>query len=210
MGIRQLAHSITNCCRVKCEDKILVDIHTHHPRPDVISPTMVGVHPWDAERGYTLPDFSHCDIIGETGLDYACAVDKATQERLFRAHLEVAERLQKPVVLHTVRAFEPTIKTLADYDIKGVVFHGFTGSIQQVDEAIKRGYYLSFGDRSLRSAKTRQAIASTPLDRLFCETDDNASLDIADIYAEVAKIKGITFAELEKTINENYKRLFRR
>ena len=189
--------------------KILVDIHTHHPRPDVISPTMVGVHPWDAERGYTLPDFSHCDIIGETGLDYACAVDKAAQGTLFRVHLEAAERLQKPVVLHTVRAFEPTIKILADYDIKGVVFHGFIGSTQQVNEAIKPGYYLSFGDRSLRSAKTRQAIASTPLDRLFCETDDNASLDIADIYAEVAKIKGITFAELEKTINENYKRLFR-
>ena len=189
--------------------KILVDIHTHHPRPDVISPTMVGVHPWDAERGYTLPDFSHCDIIGETGLDYACAVDKAAQGTLFRVHLEAAERLQKPVVLHTVRAFEPTIKILADYDIKGVVFHGFTGSTQQVNEAIKHGYYLSFGDRSLRSAKTRQAIASTPLDRLFCETDDNASLDIADIYAEVAKIKGITFAELEKTINETYKRLFR-
>ena len=189
--------------------KILVDIHTHHPRPDVLSPTMAGVHPWDAERGYILPDFSHCDIIGETGLDYACEVDKAAQGTLFRSHLEAAERLQKPVVLHTVRAFEPTIKILADYDIKGVVFHGFTGSIQQVNEAIKRGYYLSFGDRSLRSAKTRQAIASTPLDRLFCETDDNASLDIADIYAEVAKIKGITFSELEKAINENYKRLFK-
>ena len=192
------------------EKKILVDIHTHHPRPDVLSPTMAGIHPWVTERDHALPDFSTCDIIGETGLDFACEVDKATQERLFRSHLEAAERLQKPVVLHTVRAFEPTIKILADYDIKGIVFHGFTGSIQQVNEAIKRGYYLSFGDRSLRSAKTRQAIASTPLDRLFCETDDNASLDIADIYAEVAKIKGITFAELEKTINENYKRLFRR
>ena len=189
--------------------KILVDIHTHHPRPDVLSPTMVGVHPWDAERGYTLPDFSHCDIIGETGLDYACEVDKATQERLFRSHLEAAERLQKPVVLHTVRAFEPTIKILADYDIKGIVFHGFTGSEQQAKEAIKRGYYLSFGEQSLRSAKTRQAIASTPLERLFCETDDNPALDIANIYAEVAEIKGRTIAELKRVTYENYKFLFR-
>ena len=189
--------------------KILVDIHTHHPRPDVISPTMVGVHPWDAERGYTLPDFSHCDIIGETGLDYACAVDKAAQGTLFRVHLEAAERLQKPVVLHTVRAFEPTIKILADYDIKGVVFHGFTGSEQQAKEAIKRGYYLSFGERSLRSAKTRQAIASTPLERLFCETDDNPALDITDIYAEVAEIKDTTIAELKRVTYENYKFLFR-
>ena len=114
-----------------------MDIHTHHPHPDVLSPTMAGIHPWHAERGETLPDFAACDIIGETGLDYACGVDKAIQERLFRAHLVAAERLHKPVVLHTVRAFEPTIKILADYGIKYVVFHGFTGSEQQAKEAIK-------------------------------------------------------------------------
>ena len=190
-------------------NKILVDIHTHHPRPDVVSPRMAGIHPWDAERGRDLPDFAHCDIIGETGLDYACEVDRLAQERLFRAHLEVAERLQKPVVLHTVRAFEPTIKILAEYNIAGVVFHGFIGSQQQAAEALRRGYYLSFGIRSLCSSKTRQAIAATPLDRLFCETDDDPSLDIAEVYAEVAAIKGVTLAELERYIYENYKRLFR-
>lgn len=190
-------------------NKILVDIHTHHPRPDVVSPRMAGIHPWHAERGRDLPDFDHCDIIGETGLDYACEVDRLAQERLFRAHLEAAERLQKPVVLHTVRAFEPTIKILAEYDIVGVVFHGFIGSQQQAAEALRRGYYLSFGIRSLRSSKTRKAIAATPLDRLFCETDDDPSLDIAKVYAEVAAIKGVTLAELERYIYENYKRLFR-
>ena len=190
-------------------NKILVDIHTHHPRPDVVSPRMAGIHPWDAERGSALPDFAHCDIIGETGLDYACEVDRLAQERLFRAHLEAAERLQKPVVLHAVRAFEPTIKILAEYNIAGVVFHGFIGSQQQAAEALRRGYYLSFGSRSLRSSKTRQAIVATPLDRLFCETDDDPSLDIAKVYAEVAAIKGVTLAELERYIYENYKRLFR-
>lgn len=189
-------------------NKILVDIHTHHPRPDVVSPRMAGIHPWDAERGRALPDFDHCDIIGETGLDYACEVDRLSQERLFRAHLEAAERLQKPVVLHTVRAFEPTIKILAEYNIAGVVFHGFIGSQQQAAEALRRGYYLSFGSRSLRSSKTRQAIAATPLDRLFVETDDDPSLDIANVYAEVAELKGVTLAELERYIYENYKRLF--
>ena len=190
-------------------NKILVDIHTHHPRPDVVSPRMAGIHPWDAERGRDLPDFAHCDIIGETGLDNACEVDRLAQERLFRAHLEAAERLQKPVVLHTVKAFEPTIKILAEYNIAGVVFHGFIGSQQQAAEALRRGYYLSFGVRSLRSLKTRQAIVATPLDRLFCETDDDPSLDIAKVYAEVAAIKDVTLAELERYIYENYKRLFR-
>ena len=189
--------------------KILVDIHTHHPRAGVLSPTMAGIHPWDAEKGCMLPKFRECDIIGETGLDYAREVDKAAQERLFRAQLETAEKLHKPVVLHVVRAFEPTIKILTDYNIEGIVFHGFMGSEQQAKEALRRGYYLSFGERSLRSSKTRQAIVATPLDRLFCETDDNASLNIADIYTEVAEIKGVALAELERNIYENYKRLFR-
>lgn len=190
-------------------DDILVDIHTHHPRAGVLSPTMAGIHPWDAELGLPLPDFSTVEVIGEIGLDYACEVDKLAQERLFRAHLEAAERLQKPVVLHTVRAFEPTIKILTEYDIAGVVFHGFIGSQQQAAEALRRGHYLSFGVRSLRSSKTRQAIAATPLDRLFVETDDDSSLEIACVYAEVAAIKGITLAELERYIYENYKQLFR-
>ena len=187
----------------------MVDVHTHHPRPDVLSPTMAGIHPWDAERGVELPDFGHCDIIGETGLDYACGVDKLAQERLFRVHLEAAERFQKPIVLHTVKAFEPTIKILAEYNIVGVVFHGFIGSQQQAAEALRRGYYLSFGVRSLRSSKTHQAIVATPLDRLFCETDDDPLLDIAKIYTEVAEIKGTTLDELKRVIYENYKLLFR-
>lgn len=184
-----------------------VDIHTHHPSPKVLSPRMAGIHPWDATEEFELPDFALCDIIGETGLDYASRVDKATQERVFRAHLEAAERLQKPVVLHVVKAFEPTINILADYNLKGVVFHGFIGSEQQADVALRRGYYLSFGERSLRSQRTLCAIASTPLNRLFAETDDNAELSIATIYEAIAKVKGLTIEELAHEINENYKRL---
>ena len=184
-----------------------VDIHTHHPSPEVLSPRMAGIHPWDATEEFELPDFALCDIIGETGLDYASRVDKATQERVFRAHLEAAERLQKPVVLHVVKAFEPTINILADYNLKGVVFHGFIGSEQQADVALRRGHYLSFGERSLRSPRTLSAIASTPLNRLFAETDDNAELSIATIYEAIAKVKGLTIEELAHEINENYKRL---
>lgn len=190
-------------------NEIIVDIHTHHPRSGVLSPTMAGIHPWDAERGIAPPDFANCDIIGETGLDYACDVDRAAQERLFREQLGAAERLQKPVVLHVVKAFEPAVNIIADYKIEGVVFHGFIGSVQQALEALRRGYYLSFGTRSLRSSKTRQAIVATPLERLFCETDDNPALDIAEVYTEVAAIKGVTLAELKKEIYKNYKTLFR-
>lgn len=186
-----------------------IDIHTHNPREDVLSPTMAGIHPWQAEEGAKLPDFSNCDIVGETGLDYACEVDRDRQKELFLGHLAKAQQLGKPVVLHVVRALNDTLSILSEFkEIKGVVFHGFIGSKEQAAECIKRGYYLSFGERSLRSPKTREVIAKIPQNLLFCETDDNTSVAIEEIYRSVAEIRGTTPEELLKTIEDNYKNLF--
>lgn len=190
-------------------EQLYYDIHTHHPRVGVISPRMAGIHPWDADKGLPLPDFTECDIVGETGLDYACGVSLMEQERMFREHLAAAERLAKPVVLHVVRAFEPTMAILSEHHIEGVVFHGFIGSEQQALRAIERGYYLSIGQRSLRSSRTRKAIEALPLDQLFVESDDDPYIDIATLYEEVARIKGITTEELLHRISNNYKRLIR-
>lgn len=187
----------------------LVDIHTHHPRPEVLSPTMAGVHPWDADKGVCPPDLTSCDIIGETGLDYACEVNKEAQQHLFEWHLSEAERLQKPVVIHCVKAFEDVMNALGKHHLAGVVLHGFVGSKEQAQRAIARGYYLSFGVRSLRSPRSCEAIVRTPIEQLFCETDDDKGLDIALIYHEVAKHKGLSFDELARYIEINYKRLFR-
>ena len=186
-----------------------IDIHTHNPREDVLSPTMAGIHPWQAEIGYELPCLTECDIIGETGLDYACEVDRYRQKELFLKHLAKAQQLGKPVVLHVVRALNDTLSILSEFkDLKGVVFHGFIGSKEQAAECIKRGYYLSFGERSLRSPKTREVIAKMPQNLLFCETDDNTSVAIEEIYRSVAEIRGTTPEELLRTIENNYKNLF--
>ena len=186
-----------------------IDIHTHNPREDVLSPTMAGIHPWQAEIGYELPDLTECDIIGETGLDYACEVDRYRQKELFLKHLAKAQQLGKPVVLHVVRALNDTLSILSEFKgLKGVVFHGFIGSKEQAAECIKRGYYLSFGERSLRSPKTREVIAKMPQNLLFCETDDNTSVAIEEIYRSVAEIRGTTPEELLRTIEDNYKNLF--
>ena len=186
-----------------------IDIHTHNPREDVLSPTMAGIHPWQAEIGYELPDLTECDIIGETGLDYACEVDRYRQKELFLKHLAKAQQLGKPVVLHVVRALNDTLSILSEFkDLKGVVFHGFIGSKEQAAECIKRGYFLSFGERSLRSPKTREVIAKMPQNLLFCETDDNTSVAIEEIYRSVAEIRGTTPEELLRTIENNYKNLF--
>lgn len=187
----------------------LIDIHTHHPRPDVISPRMEGIHPWDAEKGLAMPDFGECDIVGETGLDYHRKVDREAQKRLFEHHLLVAEELAKPVVIHNVKATEDILRILARHPaVHRVVFHGFIGSWQQAETIIKRGYFLSFGERSLRSAKSREVIAKMDKSRLFCETDDRPDISIEEIYSEVAKLRNTTPEELLEEIRNNYNILF--
>ena len=186
----------------------LVDIHTHNPQSGVLSPTMAGIHPWDAERNLPMPDFSACDIVGETGLDYAKEVSREAQQELFLRHLTAAEKLTKPVVLHVVKSFEDVMLALKKHRLQGVVFHGFIGSREQAQRAISEGYYLSFGDRSLRSPRTREVIATINPENLFCETDDRDDISIEEIYAEVAKLRGTTQEELALEIEKNYRRLF--
>ena len=186
-----------------------IDIHTHNPRTDVLSPTMAGIHPWRAGDDAKLPDLSCCDVVGETGLDYACKVDRELQKRLFIAHIEEAIKMGKPIVLHTVRSTEDVLKILGNYKaIRGVIFHGFIGSWQQAQRCIERGYYLSFGERSLGSPKTREVLAKIPQNLLFCETDDNTDIAIEEIYRSVAEIRRTTPEELLRTIEDNYKNLF--
>lgn len=188
-----------------------IDIHTHNPREDVLSPTMAGIHPWLAENAMELPDFSQCDIIGETGLDYACEVDREAQKRLFREHLEAAIKANKPIVLHAVRAVDDILNILKDYSaLRGVIFHGFIGSWQQAERCIQRGYYLSFGARSLQSPKTREVIAKMPQNLLFCETDaEHDKGNIEEVYREVAELRGVDIEGLITSIEENYNTIFR-
>ena len=185
-----------------------VDIHTHHPTFRHIEPQAVGVHPWRAaEQRFDELSLEGAVAIGEVGLDYACEVDRVVQERVLREQLAVAERRDLPVVLHCVRAFEPMMKMLSEYDLRAVIFHGFIGSVQQAERAVSRGYYLSFGVGAFRSPKTLEALRLMPLDRLFVETDES-EVGIENVYERVAQVRGIELEKLKEKLEENYKNIF--
>ena len=146
-------------------------------------------------------------LIGEIGLDFACDVDHKVQERVFREQLSIAQRWQKPVVLHCVRAFEPMMKILGEYRLAAVIFHGFIGSRQQAERAVARGYYLSFGEVSFHSPRTVEAMKSMPIDHLFAETDES-DVAIESIYQRIAHERGISMEELQEKIEANYNKIF--
>ncbi len=145
--------------------------------------------------------------IGETGLDFACPVSREAQFAALRAQLTLARRTGRPVVLHCVRAFEPLMRELDACQPRAVIFHGFIGSPEQARQALRRGYYLSFGARAFASPKTLRALHETPLGQLFFETDD-AEVTIEEIYARAAEALGRPVEELQRATLENYKRLF--
>lgn len=191
-----------------------VDIHTHRFTGRGIELRAQGVHPWragecDWAEAFSDALFDGAQAVGETGLDRACRVDMAAQERLFRLHLEAAERLSLPVVLHCVRAFEPVMDILRQYDLRAVIFHGFIGSAQQAARALERGYYLSFGMSAMRSPRTVEALRSCPSGRIFAETDDTGG-DIADVYAMICDVRGEVLETLRERMLENYRDIFER
>lgn len=187
---------------------IYIDIHTHHSTTSHPSPQGVGVHPWRAEEEVVDEvAISAATLVGEIGLDYACDVNHQVQEEVFCQQLSLAERYDKVVVLHCVRAFEPMMKILERYHLRAVIFHGFIGSSEQAKRAVERGYFLSFGEGAFRSPKTLKAMHSVPLSHLFAETDE-ADISIEEIYARIAVEREIEVEELQTEIENNYNKIF--
>lgn len=187
-----------------------VNIHTHCPTGHGIELRTAGIHPWNAEGARTadlLPLAPDVQAIGEIGLDFARGASRLEQMRVLREQLAIAEKVGLPVVLHCVRAFEPLMKELEGHRLRAVIFHGFIGSSEQARRAAGQGYYLSFGMHTFRSPKTLEALRALPLDRIFCETDEDPVL-IDEVYDRVAQARNVSRAELTEATWHNYLGIF--
>jgi TatD DNase family protein len=142
-----------------------------------------GIHPhnaldFDESHIYsTLLDEHHHEKLvafGETGLDYyynSSPADK--QKSSFRAHLRASIETGIPVIIHTRDADDDTIKILDEYPGVTGVFHCFSGDINLAQNALSRGFYISFsGIITFKNAEVlRDVVKLTPLDKILVETD---------------------------------------
>ena len=189
---------------------MIVDIHTHNTHTQAQTIDCEGIHPWHATDGdISAIEFAAvaADAIGEIGLDFACDTPHEVQIAIFQAQLAIAERLEKPVVLHCVKAFEEVMRILRNYSLKAVIFHGFIGSVEQAQRAVTQGYYLSFGERTFRSPKTIEALRSTPLSHLFVESDESTT-PIEKIYEDIATLQGVPSEQLIERVKDNFYSIF--
>jgi TatD DNase family protein len=144
----------------------------------------IGIHPHDADSvtAQTLNELKDLAqnvkvvAIGETGLDFHYNFSKQpSQIRAFAAQLKIAAELNLPVVIHSREAFDQTIEVLEQYGagVRKIVFHCFSGSPEQAEIVLSKGFYISLtGVVTFKNAPRAQQVAKiTPLDRLMLETD---------------------------------------
>jgi len=116
-----------------------------------------------------------CVAIGECGLDFYHSREKEEeQKKLFIEQIKLANQFQLPLILHSRKAHQETIKQLKRGNIAhGGVIHAFTGSFQQAMDYIHLGFYVGVGGAITypRAEKTRNTISQLPLDSLVLETD---------------------------------------
>ncbi|MEV0845344.1 TatD family hydrolase [Streptomyces sp. NPDC049954] len=114
--------------------------------------------------------------VGETGLDYfrTGPEGKDAQERSFRAHIEIAKRHGKTLVIHDREAHADVLRVLKEEGApERTVFHCYSGDAEMAEVCARAGYFLSFaGNVTFKNAQNlRDALAVAPLDRVLVETD---------------------------------------
>lgn len=167
--------------------------------------------------------------IGETGLDfYRDTAAPEDQRRAFLAQIEIARELGLPIVIHArdpegeTSAIDEIFATLdAHAGDAPVILHCFSAP-QRVGDAAERGWYCSFaGNVTYPSAKElRFAAAKVPDDRILVETDApylapqpmrgkrNQPAFVVETAREVAAVRGLSYEELERTVEANARALF--
>ncbi len=161
--------------------------------------------------------------IGEIGLDYYWNKDnKEIQKELFIKQIEIANKLNKPIVIHTRDAWMDTIEILKEHPVeKKGIFHCCPLNQELIKEALKLGYYISFsGNVTFKNAKSEECINLVPLDKILIETDcpylspepfrgkRNDSKNVKLVAEKIAKVKETTVLEISKITYENANKIF--
>jgi TatD DNase family protein len=190
-----------------------------------------GVHPLYQENAcsydelLSMSDIEEVVAIGETGLDYFYSAEtKAVQLTSFVDHIKVANKLNKPLIIHTRDAREDTINLLKQYkdpSTKGVL-HCFTENLEMAQAAIELGMYISIsGIVTFKTAtELQEVVKKIPLDKLLIETDSpwlapvpyrgkpNQPGFVREVGEFIASLKGVSAEELAKITSNNFYDLF--
>ena len=161
--------------------------------------------------------------IGEIGLDYYWTKDtKEKQLTLLEEQLKLAEKYNKPVIIHSREATKDTIDALKKYPNVIGDIHCFSGSLETAQIYLKMGFYIGVGGViTFKNANIKDVIKEIPLDRLLLETDSpflapvpkrgetNEPANVKYVAEFIAELKEIEIEELSKITESNINTLFK-
>lgn len=162
--------------------------------------------------------------IGETGLDYYRRRSTIKQQmEAFKKHLNLARKLDLPLIVHDREAHRDVMKILKEgaQGLK-VVIHCFSGDMDMAQKCLEEGYYIGIGGVvTFKNAKTLQMITKEiPLKRILLETDSpflaphpfrgkpNEPKYIPLIAEKIAEIKRVSLEEVAERTSANSKEIF--
>lgn len=192
-----------------------------------------GIHPWwlasvtdQASARQQLLAWAEkpgCVAVGETGLDLHKSIPIGQQMEWLDIHFQVAIDVDKPLIVHNVKAHNPLQALIARYQgqVRGVI-HGFSGSLDLAQWYWQRGFYLGVGGVITypRAKKTRASLAAMPLQALLLETDspdmplmgqqgrENSPANITTIARSLAQLRAQTIDEVARATSANTRQLF--
>ena len=189
---------------------------------------------FDRERYEKLLSSKKVIAIGEVGLDYWRKPKSKTkraeyiqkQKDALIQQLDLALEYNLPVILHCRVAFDDLIDILKNHkyvkEMGGqfMVSHSFTGTTEQLKEILDLGLYIGVNGLVFKLDLVKDAVKNAPLERIVLETDApylsppnhperNEPAFITETAKEIARIKNISYEEVEKTTTENAIKLFR-
>ena len=161
--------------------------------------------------------------VGEIGLDYYDRKDnKDSQKELFEKMLNLAEKHDLPVIVHSRKAMQDTYDILKKHNVAGSM-HSYQGSGEMAEEFIKLGFYIGVGGTVTHknNKKTRKMLNKIGIEHILLETDSpylppeekrgeqNTSLNLKYIIGKIAEELGISEDEVMEITTENAHKLFR-
>ena len=194
----------------------------------------VGVHPeecadWNAEHDIpvleALAQNPKVRAIGEIGLDYHWAENppRELQQQVFHAQLELAEKLDLPVIVHDRDAHHDCLDIVRAHPNVTGVYHCYSGGVEDAKTLMKLGWMISFtGSITFKNARRAlEVIDLLPMDRIMIETDSpylspepfrgrrNDSGRVHLVAEAIARRKGLDPEEVARITLENGRRFFR-
>jgi len=166
--------------------------------------------------------------IGECGLDYVIFKKEETcehQKELFKLQLEIAQKLNLPVIIHGRDSYTDIFEIVKSIEFKerpGVI-HCYLEDWKMAQKFLDLGFYVSFTGAITYKHKedVYEVIKKMPLDRMMVETDcpyltpqvfrgqRNEPMYVKYVIEKIAEIRNLSFEEVEKATNENAIKLFK-